>query len=543
MLHYIFLPVLCLGVSVLPAQGRCQRGNCENGEGTLRFADGALYTGAFRDGQFHGQGSLLYADGSTYTGYFRNQRPNGIGTLIDPKGNRYTGMWQDGKREGKGELHYADGSRVAGRWVADRLEGDVKLLYANADHYAGQMHHDRIEGYGTMSYANGDRYTGEWQNNQRHGSGTMRYLNGVELQGNWRNDRLSVDWDRLGYTGPKETLLSCNEGCPDGDHRFTYYDGTVYYGQMVNGTPRGRGTVDFADGRTYTGYFEDHRPHGIGLMTYPDGRRSGGIWNAGTLYESMHEQAGEVVAAKSYDPEVRVWAVVVGCAQYQHMKTLRYTDDDAYKFYAFLKSIEGGALDDRQVKVLVDESATEANILATMRETYRQADENDVILFYFSGHGLPGSFLPTDYDGADNALAHQDVRQVLDESRSRHKLVIADACHSGSLAARSGRSNEATLAAYYGALTDATSSTALLMSSKEEEISLEDGGLRSGVFSHYLIRGMKGEADRNHDLLISIPELFQYVYTGVREYTGNVQTPTLTGTYDAELPIASVRAR
>jgi hypothetical protein len=373
----------------------------------------------------------------------------------------------------------------------------------------------------------------------------MRYVNGVELRGNWENDRLSVNWEGLGYSGPRAALLSCNEGCPDGDHRFTYYDGTVFYGQMVNGKPHGRGTVEFPDGKTYAGHFEDHRPHGIGLMTYPDGRRAGGVWNAGQLYEIMLEETAPVARPDptTFDPEVKVWAVVVGAAQYQHMKTLRYTDDDAYKFYAFLKSIEGGALEDEQVSVLIDEGATQANILAAMRDTYRKADENDLILFYFSGHGLPGSFLPTDYDGTNNALAHTDVRQLLDESRSRHKLVIADACHSGSLAARSGRSGAATLAAYYGGLTDASSSTALLMSSKEEEISLEDGGLRSGVFSHYLIRGMKGEADRNRDLLISIPELFQYVHDGVREYTGNVQTPTLTGTYDAALPIAAVRAR
>jgi hypothetical protein len=280
-------------------------------------------------------------------------------------------------------------------------------------------------------------------------------------------------------------------------------------------------------------------------MTYADGSRSGGVWEAGQLTESLYveEAAPGTAPHLAYDEDVRVWAVVVGAAQYQHMKTLRYTDDDAYKFYAFLKSIEGGALSDEQVRILVDEGATQQNILTAMEETYRQADENDLILFYFSGHGLPGSFLPTDYDGTRNALAHEDVRRMLDNSRSRHQLVIADACHSGSLAARSGRTNDEALAAYYGALVDAQSSTALLMSSKGEEISLEDGGLRSGVFSHYLIRGMKGEADSNGDMLISIPELFRFVYDGVRDYTGNVQTPTLTGNFDARMPIAAVRAR
>jgi hypothetical protein len=82
----------------------------------------------------------------------------------------------------------------------------------------------------------------------------------------------------------------------------------------------------------------------------------------------------------------------------------------------------------------------------------------------------------------------------------------------------------------------------LLLSSKSEEISLEDGGLRSGIFSHYLIRGMQGEADSNGDKLVSIQELFNFVHREVRRYTGNIQTPTLTGTYDELMPVSVIRS-
>ena len=181
-----------------------------------------------------------------------------------------------------------------------------------------------------------------------------------------------------------------------------------------------------------------------------------------------------------------------------------------------------------------------------MQEVFQRADENDVVLFYFSGHGLPGAFLPVDYDGVRNRLEHHQLRDALLASRARHKLVIADACHSGSLggrdefAAKAGGAGDA-LNAYYDGLARARASTALLLSSKGEEISMEDGGLRSGIFSHYLIRGMKGEADQNADRLVSIAELFGFVHRGVRQYTGNIQTPTLTGVYDAAMPVAVIR--
>ena len=45
-------------------------------------------------------------------------------------------------------------------------------------------------------------------------------------------------------------------------------------------------------------------------------------------------------------PDIQVWAVIIGVAAYDHMPALRYTDDDAYRMYAFFKSPEGGALDD-----------------------------------------------------------------------------------------------------------------------------------------------------------------------------------------------------
>ena len=79
------------------------------------------------------------------------------------------------------------------------------------------------------------------------------------------------------------------------------------------------------------------------------------------------------------------------------------------------------------------------------------------------------------------------------------------------------------------------------MSSKGEEYSLEDSGLRSGVFSHFFIKGLKGPADNDSSGIISIEEIFQYTYRNVRMYTGNIQTPLLLGTFDKRMPVGAVR--
>lgn len=73
---------------------------------------------------------------------------------------------------------------------------------------------------------------------------------------------------------------------------------------------------------------------------------------------------------------------------------LKYTDDDAYLLYSFLKSPEGGAVPDDQVKILIDEAANRENIIKTLKTTFAEADANDVILLYFAGHGINGYYLP-----------------------------------------------------------------------------------------------------------------------------------------------------
>jgi len=79
------------------------------------------------------------------------------------------------------------------------------------------------------------------------------------------------------------------------------------------------------------------------------------------------------------------------------------------------------------------------------------------------------------------------------------------------------------------------------MSSKAEETSLESAGLRQGVFSHFLIRGLKGEADLNRDKVISVQELFDFINEKVRDYTGNRQSPVIKGTYDPKMTVAVMR--
>lgn len=542
---------------------QCTKGNCLNGKGTFVYSSGAKYVGAFKNGKMHGDGALYFSNGNTYFGQWKNQYREGKGKMVFANGDTFKGNFSKGKMSGNGTMEYTNGSRFEGNWANDQPSGKGMFFFSDGKIYDGDFRKGKMHGEGSMTYPDQSKYVGAWKNNQRDGHGKYTNADNQTVSGVWANDTFlddnavaqnntSSNQDRESTSSNNNTadtddkaLKNCNkEDCGNGYGKFTYSDGSKYVGTFQGGYPNGEGTCFYSNGDKYVGGWEQHSPHGEGIMYYKHGRVVGALWKYGQVIRELENgdpSVGDEFVEVQQSADVRIWAVVVGVARYQHMPVLKYTDDDAYHTYAFLKSPEGGALPDNQVRVLIDEDATRSNILRTMRNVFLQADENDVIIMYFSGHGLQGSFLPVDFDGFNNKVDHDDVKRIFEESKAKHKLCLADACHSGSLTAMRTTAFENSLKKYYSAFDKSTGGTALLMSSKGEEYSLEDGGLRQGIFSHYLIRGLKGEADKNKNKIVTIQELYDYVFKKVRNYTGNAQSPTLSGEFDSQMPVGVIR--
>lgn len=234
--------------------------------------------------------------------------------------------------------------------------------------------------------------------------------------------------------------------------------------------------------------------------------------------------------------DFRKFAVIVGCADYiRQGMDLRYSDDDAYRFYAYLKSCEGGALPDEHIAVLVDEAATKDNILQTMNSIFSKAGPNDMLIFYFSGHGTEGAFCPTDVtDQYNSLLLHIEIKAIFKKYPAKYKLCFADACFSGGI--------------YQGAPSQSTGSTAaaetsvvIMMSSAYSETSQENPKIRQGAFTYYLLKGLKGSADRNKDNIITLEELFPYIKANVLNFTNNKQTPFIEGNASRYMPIGFLK--
>ncbi len=528
----------------------CISGDCRNGKGIYIYPSGAIYIGDFQGGEVHGYGVCHYADGSSYQGQWKKRYPDGRGTKTFSDGMKRTGFWKRGQPVDEygnfvedfviTQGHTVDDSDIQSGCISGECtNGQGIYAYPDGSKYDGFFRHGKPDVSGTFYHPNGDKYVGAFSQGVRHGKGRMYFSNGQIIEGQWVNGEYQGDKKKL-----DQVQLGCISGdCQKGQGTYHFRDGTVYVGSFSNGLPDGQGKVTYLNGEVYEGQMVGGSFDGYGTLTLVNGTKVRGYWSEGTFvseqkYEKESKESPSHLKTFTLNPEVEVWAVIVGVADYDHMPVLRYTDDDAYRMYAFFKSPEGGALDDEHVKILVDEAATKENVLGTMRNVFARAKENDLVILYFSGHGLKGSFLPIDFDGYNQKLYHEEINDIFAQSEAKYKLCIADACHSGSLLAMRGDKIPDALRTYYTTLAQAESGSALLMSSKSDETSLESSGLRQGVFSHFLIRGLKGEADGNNDKVVTIEELYDFVYFNVRAYTGKRQSPIMMGKYDHNMTIA-----
>lgn len=550
-----FALFLCIAHAV---SAQCVSGNCINGKGTFVYPSGAKYIGDFKNGEIHGIGVCYYTNNSKYSGQWRNRYPEGKGTKTYSDGTTRTGLWKKGKPvDAQGnvleeyiaktkEERQDDGTNIQSGCLSGNCKnGQGIYAYPDGSKYEGHFANGKFDGPGTFWFADGDRYVGHFKENYPDGQGTRFLKSGGEETGEWKQGEFIGD--NMAVNGK----VGCVQGnCENGQGTYFYKAGSAkYVGEFKDKMPHGVGVCTYANGDIYQGEWMEGAFGGKGVLMLREGTTVDGFWRNGEYIgkEPPSDYQPAVIAEKPVGippatmAQTKVWAIVVGVASYDHMPVLRYTDDDAYRFYAFLKSVEGGALPDENLRILIDEEATRDNILGNMSEVFSMAGPNDLVIFYFSGHGLNGSFLPIDFDGFNNKIGHEEIAAAFNKSKAKFKLCLADACHSGSLIAMRSGETEPVLTQYYQTLSKAVSGTAVMMSSKAEETSLESSGLRQGVFSHFLIRGLKGEADTNKDKLVTVAELYDFIERNVREYTGNRQSPVLKGTYDPRMPVAIIR--
>ena len=218
----------------------------------------------------------------------------------------------------------------------------------------------------------------------------------------------------------------------------------------------------------------------------------------------------------------KTYVVSVGVKTYKNPKlnTLNLPVNDA-QTVKYIYDKNGNS----EVIFLADAYATKQNILAQMKRLYARASENDIILLFFSGHGYQGGF--SVYDGN---LSYSSIRNVMASSRSKNKMIFADACYSGQMRGQTSKSQS-------NSNELKNLNVMLFLSSRSSETSIERRGDSNGIFTTALQAALRGNADKNRDRVITAKELFDYVSSRVSTETRGKQHPVMWGKFSDNMPV------
>lgn len=252
------------------------------------------------------------------------------------------------------------------------------------------------------------------------------------------------------------------------------------------------------------------------------------------------------------DPEVgRIWVVAIGISKYQDTSIpgLQYAAADARAVYDYFRDTFG--LPDRQIFLRVNEQATlrEVKGILGTQLAARANDPRDTVILYFAGHGMrervTGSldsdglnkyFLPHDAERNDlysTALDMNEVTNILRRLTPERVVVLLDSCFSGAAGGRSpfDPRAEGERALITGEFLDRMAhegkGRVVMTASGPDESAQESADFGHGVFTYYLLDGLRGAADLSGDGEIDVHEIYRYVSDKVARATKDRQHPKL----------------
>ncbi|MCB9223791.1 MAG: caspase family protein [Crocinitomicaceae bacterium] len=255
-----------------------------------------------------------------------------------------------------------------------------------------------------------------------------------------------------------------------------------------------------------------------------------------------------------------LYLISIGVSKYEQSNyNLNYAGKDARDMTDFFtEHLKYGKI---KSQMLLDHAATKDNILS-MKGFLSEAKENDLVILFVAGHGvlddnLDYFFAPHNMDFVNpskNGVSFEVFDEILDQTKSRKKIMFLDACHSGEIdkdevtktyvadenekgdlifrhvgtaIKNIDEINSFELSRALFADMRINNGSTVVSSSGGAEYAIEGAQWKNGVFTYCLLKGLKEKmADHNKDRRVTISELQIYVQNEVNRLTGGKQTPT-----------------
>ncbi|HEY0715879.1 MAG TPA: caspase family protein [Polyangia bacterium] len=254
-------------------------------------------------------------------------------------------------------------------------------------------------------------------------------------------------------------------------------------------------------------------------------RRGRGVRRLGWLIGLLSLVAATAVPALA-QAEVRRYAFLVGSNKgAPHEQPLLYAESDVDAVAATLIN-HGGFASESIVRL---QGPTAGRVRKALLELGLkiQADlrnGGEAVLFaYYSGHADAQSL---HLGGTE--LATEELSNLVRLSQAKLKVLLLDACRSGALTrVKGGRP----VAPFQIGLQDLLRNEgyAIITSSSAGEDAQESEALRSSIFTHHFLAGLRGPADISRDRMVTLGEAYNYA----AEQTLKTSLGTLAGSQHA----------
>jgi WD40 repeat protein len=276
--------------------------------------------------------------------------------------------------------------------------------------------------------------------------------------------------------------------------------------------------------------------------------------------ESLKEEL-EISYDKSDQTKPNLYLISLAVAEYdQSQYNLRYTINDGIGFIKLF----GNSKDFNKIYIdtLYNSNCTRENVLQ-LKEKLMKSGVDDYVYIHIAGHGLLDDNLDFYFATADidfsnpskKGLKYDEIEGLLDGIPARNKLLLMDACHSGEVdkddfavntvgdtedtrgvtmfatkndtKPKTGLTNSYELMRLLFADLRKGTGTVVISAASGGGYALENEDIENGIFTYCLIQGVeKGKADTDDDKEISVSELRNYIFDGVKRLSGGKQQPT-----------------
>jgi uncharacterized caspase-like protein/energy-coupling factor transporter ATP-binding protein EcfA2 len=227
--------------------------------------------------------------------------------------------------------------------------------------------------------------------------------------------------------------------------------------------------------------------------------------------------------------QAKLWILLIGVNRYRdpQLPSLQYSAIDCQGLAeALIDATQAFPQRSMQIRHDFGEPATLSQVRDSLTSIVESAQEADTVLVYFSGHGILADEQPvlclsdTQKDDLLNTgLSVAELLEQLSRCHAKQQIVWLDACHSGGMTLRGAAlpNPTAQMMGLLGQRAVQSQGFYALLSCDQSQQSWEFPELGHGVFTYFLMQGLRGAA-ADATGTIDADGLYKYVYHQTLQY-------------------------